>query len=116
MIRKILFCGGLSLVLAIGAMAQAQPPASPANGAAMSQSGSGYATLPMGSAQVGHGYRYRVQRTDVFTLAFPLVPEFNQTVTVEPDGYIALQGIGEIYVIGDTLTELTDAIRTAYSK
>jgi polysaccharide export outer membrane protein len=117
MIRKILFCGGLSLALAIGVMAQEQqPPAAPEAGISGTQSGAVIPPQNTGRPQLGHRYRYQVQRSDVFTITFPLIPEYNQTVTVEPDGYIALQGVGELYVTGDTLTELSDAIRAAYSK
>jgi polysaccharide biosynthesis/export protein len=116
MIRKVFLCGGLSLALAVGVLAQQQPPAAPAS----DMSGASAAIPPpqdtMGRPALQHRYRYQVQRSDVFTITFPLVPEYNQTVTVEPDGYVALQTVGELYVIGDTLTDLTDAIRTAYSK
>lgn len=118
MIRKVFLCGGLSLALALGARAQQQQQPSAATPA--SDMGGASAAVPpqqnMGRPALQHRYRYQVQRSDVFAITFPLVPEYNQTVTVEPDGYIALQGVGELYVIGDTLTDLTDAVRTAYSK
>jgi polysaccharide export outer membrane protein len=119
MIRKVALCGGLSLALAIGGLAQEQQPAAPAGSATSVGGGQSAVVIPAqntGRPQLGHRYRYQVQRSDVFTVTFPLVPEYNQTVTVEPDGYIALQSVGELYVIGDTLTQLTDTIRTAYSK
>ena len=76
--------------------------------------------------------RYKLRVGDSFDLTFPLSPEFNQigqggfqnsTVTgaiggviVQPDGYISLVSVGDIYVEGKTIPELTETIRTAYSK
>ena len=60
--------------------------------------------------------RYKVQRSDVLVLTFPLTPEFNQKVMVEPDGYISLQGTNSISVLGMTLPELNMAIKNAYAK
>ena len=60
--------------------------------------------------------RYKLQAGDSFDLAFELNPEFNQTATVQPDGYITLRGIGEIQVKGQTVPQLTATLRSAYSK
>ncbi len=46
--------------------------------------------------------RYALQREDVVLLTFPLTPELNQTVTVQPDGYINLQGSASVYAQGLT--------------
>jgi polysaccharide export outer membrane protein len=43
-------------------------------------------------------------------------PEFNQTVVVQPDGYITLKGAGSLHAEGQTVPELTETIKTAYSK
>jgi polysaccharide biosynthesis/export protein len=60
--------------------------------------------------------RYHVQRDDVLNISFPLSPELNQTVTIQPDGYVVLQNIGSLYVQGMTLPDLTDALTKAYGK
>jgi polysaccharide biosynthesis/export protein len=60
------------------------------------------------------GPRYQLHASDTFAITFDLSPEFDQTVTVEPDGFIALKGAGSIYVTGLTVPELTDAIKRAY--
>ena len=60
--------------------------------------------------------RYELRRGDSFDLSFDLSPEFNQSVAVEPDGYITLRGVGSIFVEGQTLPEVTDTVKTAYSK
>ena len=60
--------------------------------------------------------RYQLHSADVLALEFPFTPEFNQTVTVQPDGYITLRGIENMRVEGQTLPEVTNALRLAYSK
>jgi polysaccharide export outer membrane protein len=60
--------------------------------------------------------RYQLCKGDVLDLDFPFTSEFNQTVTVQPDGYITLRAAGDLHVEGQTLPELTQALRTAYGK
>lgn len=60
--------------------------------------------------------RYRICRDDVLLLSFPLSPELNQKVMVQPDGFIALQNAGSIYVEGLTLPGVIEAVKKAYSK
>jgi polysaccharide biosynthesis/export protein len=59
--------------------------------------------------------RYILQREDVLLLTFPLTPELNQTVTVQPDGYINLQNTGSVYAQGLTAPELIVAVKKAYT-
>src|SRR5579872_949268 len=59
--------------------------------------------------------RYQLCRSDVLDLTFPLTPEFNQTTTVQPDGYITLLGAGDLHVVGQTVPEVMQSIRTAYA-
>jgi polysaccharide export outer membrane protein len=59
--------------------------------------------------------RYVLQREDVILLTFPLSPELNQTVTIQPDGYINLQNAGSVYVQGLTAPELVTAVKKAYT-
>jgi len=61
--------------------------------------------------------RYEIHAGDSFDINFELSPEFNQTgVTVQPDGYITLRGVGDIQVDGQTAPQLTRTLQTAYSK
>jgi polysaccharide export outer membrane protein len=60
--------------------------------------------------------RYQLCKSDQLDLDFPFTPEFNQTVTVQPDGFITLRGVGEIHVEGQTIPELTQSLHTAYAK
>jgi len=60
--------------------------------------------------------RYQLHSADVLELNFPFTPEFNQTVTVQPDGYISLRGAESARVEGKTLPEVTATVRSAYAK
>jgi polysaccharide export outer membrane protein len=61
--------------------------------------------------------RYRIEAGDTFDLNFDLSPEFNQlAVAVQPDGFVTLRGVGDLKVAGQTVPELTQTLRTAYSK
>jgi Periplasmic protein involved in polysaccharide export len=59
--------------------------------------------------------RYKLRRGDAFELQFAFSPELNQTVTVQPDGYITLKSAGTISAEGQTIPELTGAIERAYA-
>jgi polysaccharide export outer membrane protein len=60
--------------------------------------------------------RYRLERGDVFEIQFPYTPDFNQTLTVQPDGYVALRDLGDFHVEGQTVPELTQTLTKAYAK
>ena len=49
--------------------------------------------------------RYRLQPGDVLEVQFRYSPEFNQTVTVQPDGYISLEIGGDLKIAGMTVEE-----------
>jgi protein involved in polysaccharide export with SLBB domain len=59
--------------------------------------------------------RYRLQAGDTFDLSFEYSPEFNQTVTVQPDGFLTLREIGDVYVGGMTFPEVGQALSDKYS-
>jgi polysaccharide export outer membrane protein len=60
--------------------------------------------------------RYKLRSGDVFDISFELSPEFNQTVSVQPDGFITLRGVGDVHIAGQTVPELTQTLRGAYDK
>jgi polysaccharide export outer membrane protein len=60
--------------------------------------------------------RYQLLPGDTMDLVFEFSPEFNQTVTIQPDGYISLRGIGDVHVSSETLPELVTTLQNAYSK
>src|ERR1700716_252172 len=54
--------------------------------------------------------RYRLQPGDVLEVQFRYSPEFNQTVTVQPDGYVSLEIGGDLKVAGMTIEQAHAAI------
>ena len=61
--------------------------------------------------------RYQLHPGDSLAIIFPLTPEFNQpTVAVQPDGYVTLQGVGEVPAAGKTLPEFRQLLQEAYAK
>src|ERR1017187_10878354 len=77
--------------------------------------------IPVASAHATPGLhernpRYQLRKGDTFDLDFALSPEFNQTVAVQPDGYVTLKGVGSIFVEGQAVPELTETVKVAYAK
>jgi polysaccharide biosynthesis/export protein len=58
---------------------------------------------------------YRLRKSDVLEIGIAFAPEFNQTVTVLPDGFIALKGLAYLCVEGQTLPQASQSIAQAYS-
>src|SRR5436189_1551986 len=54
--------------------------------------------------------RYRLQPGDVLEVQFRYSPEFNQTVTVQPDGYITMEIGGDLKVAGFTVEQTKQTI------
>ncbi len=114
-----LACGLLSQALIVAA-AQESSPGSTAN------SGPAQTTRPDTADGIGSpsswspaltGERhplYRLHKSDVLDISFTFEPEFDQTVSVQPDGFIALKGRDELYVEGLRIPELQEAILKAY--
>jgi polysaccharide export outer membrane protein len=59
--------------------------------------------------------RYQLHASDVIELVFPYAADFNQTVTIQPDGYLGLRGVEEIKVVGMSLPQMTAAIKASYA-
>jgi len=60
--------------------------------------------------------RYRVMPSDILDISFPLSPEINKTVTVQPDGFITLANVGSLYIEGQTTPEIAATLKQAYAK
>ena len=60
--------------------------------------------------------RYRLAAGDSFDVSFELSPEFNQTVIIQPDGFVTLKAVGDVKVLNQTVPELTQTLRAAYGK
>ena len=58
---------------------------------------------------------YRLRPSDVVEVSFTVAPEFNQTLTVQPDGYVMLKDAGLVDVQGLNLQEFLEKIQKAYA-
>jgi polysaccharide export outer membrane protein len=54
--------------------------------------------------------RYRLQPGDVLEVQFRYSPEFNQTITIQPDGYVSLEISGDLKIAGLTVEQARRAI------
>lgn len=60
--------------------------------------------------------RYQLEEGDTFAVHFEFSPEFDQEITVQPDGYVVLRGVGDVHVAGETVPQLTNSLQAAYQK
>jgi len=58
--------------------------------------------------------RYRVRVGDTIEVAFRFTPEYNQTLALQPDGYISLREAADVHVADKTIAEIAQAISNAY--
>src|SRR5882757_10054051 len=54
--------------------------------------------------------RYRIQPSDVIEVQYRYTPEYNHSATIQPDGFAALQLVGDVRVAGLTVDEAAAAI------
>jgi polysaccharide export outer membrane protein len=57
---------------------------------------------------------YRLRPGDVVEISFTVAPEFNQTLIVQPDGYVMLKDAGMVEAQGLSIAEFSDAVQKAY--
>lgn len=62
-----------------------------------------------------NGDLYVVRGGDYININFTLATQFNESVPVRPDGYVALIGAPEIYVMGKTMAQVTNEVVQAYA-
>jgi len=60
--------------------------------------------------------RYLLRPGDVIDIAFPFTPEFGQTVTVQPDGFVSFRNGQEMKVSGLSVPQFREATRKAYAQ
>jgi polysaccharide biosynthesis/export protein len=58
---------------------------------------------------------YRLTKSDTVDVNFTFSPDFNQSLIVQPDGFVALRGAGPLLAEGLTIPEVHRAIVHAYS-
>ena len=59
---------------------------------------------------------YQLQAGDSVQILYRLTPEYNQTVSVQPDGSVTLQLLGSVPVRGLTMVQARELIQQAASK
>jgi len=114
--KKIFICATVMLAASLFALSQDDktpvvPNAALAQGSVTASASSG--TTPWFSQRYP---RYEIRPSDVFDVNFAYTPEYNQTVTVQPDGYVSLRDAGDVYVVGQTVPQVMEKIRDAYGK
>ena len=57
---------------------------------------------------------YRLSKSDTVDVSFTFSPDFNQTLTVQPDGFVALKGAGTLLAEGLTVPQMQLAVAYAY--
>src|SRR6267154_4398644 len=116
-IARVSFLFYLTLMGAVATRAQETPATTPSVPPALAGGGSGDEADRGQSPVLQHrNSRYQLHSSDVLELSFPFTPEFNQAVTIQPDGYITLRGVESIKVDGKTIPELVDLLRSTYAK
>lgn len=70
----------------------------------------------LGNPTLGGEHRplYRLRPSDVVEVTFTVAPEFNQTLTIQPDGYVSLKDAGLVNAQGLDLQEFREAVEKAY--
>ena len=58
---------------------------------------------------------YHIHLSDVMDIQLAFSPEYNQSVTVQPDGYVQLKEAGRVQAAGKTVSELQTSIAQAYT-
>ncbi len=58
---------------------------------------------------------YRLNYSDVVALSFALSPEYDQILTIQPDGYVTLKDAPPVFAQGLTLEEFRQAVLDAYT-
>jgi polysaccharide export outer membrane protein len=71
----------------------------------------------LGNPLLGGGRHplYRLRPSDVVEVTFTVAAEFNQSLTVQPDGYVTLKDAGAVLALGMTLAEFATAVEKAYA-
>src|SRR5262249_20060540 len=113
----LLLCLGLQVSVALRAQtSQSVMTAGDAGRAVSTESGGAEGVVGSPALSGERHPLYRLRSSDVMEISFTFASEFNQTVTVQPDGFITLKGLEkQMYAQGMTLPELREGIRAAYA-
>jgi len=59
--------------------------------------------------------RYQLRIGDTLDIAFRFTPEYNQSVVIQPDGFINLMDLPDLHVAGKTTPEIIRILQKAYA-
>lgn len=85
-------CGAFALLLSLAVTPTTAGQAMPSSKSQMTHS-SASANAP---ALQQRNPRYQLRKGDIFDIEFTFSPEMNQTVTIQPDGYVTAKVIGSV--------------------
>lgn len=105
---------GIVLAGLLGAVSISVIAQAPAVSAVAGAASAGSADNPAGLHE--RNPRYQLRKGDTFDVDFPFSPEFNQALSVQPDGFVTLKAVGDVHVENQTVPELTQTLKTAYAK
>jgi polysaccharide export outer membrane protein len=111
----ILVVGMLAIPTSLRSQARAQSVSAPAQNPAPAK-GAASDVDPNRPQLHERNPRYRLESGDILELAFRYTPEFDQEVTVQPDGYVQLKGLqNDVHIQGQTVPEVIETLKKAYS-
>ena len=107
----------LGPLVSVAAFAQKQPFVAAGDAGGVMSTESGGADGARSPALTGERRPlYRLCASDVVEISFNFASEFNQTATVQPDGFITLKGLEkQMYAQGMTLPQLREGVSNAYA-
>jgi polysaccharide export outer membrane protein len=97
-------------IVIIALLAASIGAAAPASGQSQTRSRQAGSAPTLGA--FGNGERYLLHAGDVLDIQYRYTPEFNQTVTVQPDGFVSLEIGGDVKVSGRNLEQVRNVILT----
>src|SRR4051794_40299915 len=98
--RKLILIGGWLFIFGLSAYAQTPSP-TPAPKKT---------TPDAPQLKPADGNRYRLNPGDVIEIVYRYTPEYNQTVTIQPDGFVMLEIVGDLKVGGSTVEQARQKI------
>jgi polysaccharide export outer membrane protein len=102
--------------LAVSSVAVAARQVGPSSDAARTPTAQAPTTTePSSDLEMWSSNRYRITPGDMIQLTFVYVPEFDQTVSVQPDGYVSLRAARDVFAQGLTVEQFRRELMDAYA-
>jgi polysaccharide biosynthesis/export protein len=112
----VMLCCFAAQAGSVAAVAQEQTKAPDTSQGATEAAKSGIADGASSPDEMGNRRPlYRLRKSDVIEVKFNFASEYDQTLSIQPDGLITLRGLDALYAEGLTVSDLRTAIRQAYA-